>query len=85
MEKVNILDARNSLSRLVAAASEGHEIVIANRGRPVARLIAIDANEQTHTAQQAADWLVRNPVPPRIARASSALDEQIATEREGWE
>ena len=85
MEKVNILDARNNLSRLVAAASKGHEVVIANRGTPVARLVAIDSSAPNHTAQQAAEWLTRNPVPAHAARTSAELDEQIASEREGWE
>lgn len=41
--KVNILEAKNRLSELVRAAAAGEEVVIANRGRPVARLIGTDA------------------------------------------
>lgn len=85
MKKINILDARNNLSRLVAAASRGDEVVIANRGTPVARLVAIDPNASTKTARQAAEWLTGNPVSAHAARTPAELEEQIAAEREGWE
>jgi prevent-host-death family protein len=37
--QVNILDAKNSLSRLVAAAEQGEEVVLARNGVPVAQLV----------------------------------------------
>ena len=37
--RVNIHDAKTNLSRLVAAAEAGEEVVIARAGRPVARLV----------------------------------------------
>ncbi len=85
MKKVNILEARNNLSKLVSAAGKGEDVVIANRGKPVARLVAADDATPDHTAARAADWLTNNPVPQRAARSSAELDRQIASEREGWE
>lgn len=85
MEQVNILEARNNLSRLVAAVGNGDEVLIANRGKPVARLVPVDADVPQHTAAQAAEWLTRNLVPAHAARAPAELDRQIASEREGWE
>ncbi|TCT22719.1 type II toxin-antitoxin system Phd/YefM family antitoxin [Thiobaca trueperi] len=41
MLQVNIHDAKTQLSRLIAEASRGEEIIIARAGIPVARLIAI--------------------------------------------
>lgn len=41
MKSVNIHEAKTHLSRLVARAVEGEEIVIAKAGRPVAKLIGI--------------------------------------------
>ena len=38
--QVNVLEARNRLSQLIKAAQAGEEVVIANRGAPVARLVA---------------------------------------------
>ncbi|MCO5119734.1 MAG: type II toxin-antitoxin system prevent-host-death family antitoxin [Burkholderiaceae bacterium] len=45
MEIVNMLQAKSSLSRLVDAIERGQEreIIIARNGRPVARLLPIDA------------------------------------------
>ena len=83
METVNILAARNTLSRLVAVASAGEDVVIAKRGVPVARLVAIEST--THSASAAAAWLTMNHVPKRAARPPAELDEQIASERAGWE
>lgn len=41
MRAVNIHEAKTHLSRLVARAEEGEEIVIAKAGRPVAKLVRI--------------------------------------------
>jgi prevent-host-death family protein len=41
--QVNMLDAKNSLSRLVAAAERGEEVLLARDGKPVARLLRYDA------------------------------------------
>jgi prevent-host-death family protein len=41
MKTVNIHEAKTHLSRLVAEAAEGEEIVIAKAGRPVAKLTRI--------------------------------------------
>jgi prevent-host-death family protein len=45
MNAINMLEAKSTLSRLVEAVESGREpeIVIARHGRPVARLVAIDA------------------------------------------
>lgn len=39
--KVNMLEAKNQLSKLVKAAIAGEEVVIANNGTPVVRLVRI--------------------------------------------
>jgi prevent-host-death family protein len=41
MRQVNIHEAKTQLSRLVAAAEQGEEIVIARYGEPIAKLVAI--------------------------------------------
>lgn len=85
MEPVNILNARNNLSRLVAAASSGNDVVISKRGVPVARLVAVGDETSLHTAAAAAAWILANPIPARAARSPSQLDAQIDAERNGWE
>lgn len=39
----NMLDAKNQLSRLVQAALAGEDVVIANNGVPVVRLVRVGA------------------------------------------
>ena len=48
--QVNILEARNRLSQLIKAAQAGEEVVIANRGEPVARLVAAVGNTRSAPA-----------------------------------
>ena len=85
MQPVNILDARNNLSRLVAVANGGEDVVIAKRGVPVARLVGITDADSAHSAANAAVWLTTHHVPARASRSVQQLDEQIADERRGWE
>ncbi len=40
---VNVHEAKTHLSRLLEAVENGEEVVIARAGRPVARLVAVDA------------------------------------------
>jgi prevent-host-death family protein len=47
--QVNIGEARNALSRLVARAEAGEDIVLARDGRPVARLVPIGASPRGRT------------------------------------
>jgi antitoxin (DNA-binding transcriptional repressor) of toxin-antitoxin stability system len=37
-----MLEAKNSLSRLVAAAERGEEVVLARDGKPVAKIVRLD-------------------------------------------
>lgn len=37
--KVNIFEAKNRLSELVQRAAAGEEVIIANRGKPVVKLV----------------------------------------------
>ena len=39
--KVNMLEAKSQLSRLVKAAIEGEEVVIASNGEPMVRLVPV--------------------------------------------
>ena len=43
METVNIHDAKTSFSKLIRRVRKGHEIIIAIRGRPVARLCPLES------------------------------------------
>ena len=41
----NILEAKNQLSKLVEAAQRGEDVVIANRGKPVVRLVKVEPGD----------------------------------------
>jgi prevent-host-death family protein len=80
MEPINILDARNQLSKLVTAAERGDDVVIAKRGRPVVRLVPVDAARYTGAAL--AERLVRNPPPS--TRTPEEIDDDLRDARESW-
>lgn len=85
MRAVNILDARNNLSRLVAAAQDGEEVVIARRGAPVVRIVPVTEAMPDYTAGSAAVWMTKNLPPGTTRPAPGELDERIAESRESWE
>lgn len=43
MDPINIHDAKTHLSRLVDRAARGESVVIAKAGKPVAKLVPLDA------------------------------------------
>lgn len=43
MAEVSVHEAKTHLSRLLRRVAEGEEIVIANAGRPVARLVPVES------------------------------------------
>jgi prevent-host-death family protein len=44
MKLANMHDAKSKLSQLVTEVLEGEEVIIANAGKPVARLVAYQAS-----------------------------------------
>jgi prevent-host-death family protein len=48
METVNIHDAKSRLSKLLEGVTQGKPFIIAKAGKPIARVIAIDAPEPGH-------------------------------------
>jgi prevent-host-death family protein len=86
--QINILEAKNRLSELVRAAQAGEEIIIANRGRPVARLVSIEEeipDAPKGSGRAILDWLNSHPLPERARRSAEEIDAGIEEERHGWE
>jgi prevent-host-death family protein len=81
---VNILEAKNRLSQLVKAAQDGEEVIIANRGRPVARLVCVEP-PQPIAAAGVAHWLAANPLPAHARRSAEEIDASIGVERAAWQ
>ena len=86
--QVNILEAKNQLSRLIKSAQQGEEVVIANRGEPVARLVPAErsptAPAGTGEARAILDWLSRHPLPAYARRSTEEIEAAIVDERESW-
>ena len=82
--QVNILEAKNQLSQLVKRAQAGEEIIIANRGQPVARLVPAQwaAPRGEPGAAGIAEWLAAHPLPTHARRSADAIDARIAQERQ---
>jgi prevent-host-death family protein len=87
--QVNILEAKNRLSQLIKSAQAGEDVVIANRGEPVARLVpagrAPAAAAGTGNARRILDWLDTNPLPAYARRSAEEIDAAIEDERESWD
>jgi prevent-host-death family protein len=83
--QVNVLEARNNLSQLIARAAAGEEVVIAKRDVPVVRLVPVGVDLVHGSGRVIAGWLDDHPLRPRAARAADQIDAEIHADREGWE
>jgi prevent-host-death family protein len=86
--QTNILEAKNRLSKLIKAAQAGEEVVIANRGEPVARLVPVrDARARVPeqgTADAILGWLRSHPLPDYARRSAKEIDACIREARDSW-
>lgn len=93
--QVNVLEAKNRLSELLRSAGRGEEVVIANRGRGVAKLVRLGSEPATAAAEpgHAATFVAWLEEHPRPASATGATDAQrhaeiqarIEAQRSAWE
>ena len=77
-------DLKNNLSRYLHRVGEGEELLVTDRGRPVARMVPLDAGGD-RLAQLIEDGLIVPPskhraVPHRI-RASGSVSDLVADQR----
>jgi prevent-host-death family protein len=83
--EVGVRELKNNLSRYLDRVSDGIEIVVTERGRPVARLLRID-EPADRLADLVAAGLVRPPRArarrlPRPIAASGTVSELVADQR----
>jgi prevent-host-death family protein len=87
--QVNILEAKNRLSQLIKSAQAGEEVVIANRGEPVVRLVPTAAKDSTTPGtgktRNFLKWLDENPLPAYAQRSAEEIDASIEEERNSWD
>lgn len=91
MNSAGIKDIKNNLSRYLARVKSGEEILITERGRPIARIIR--ENGKTNSIRQALGPLIEkglvamptqqiNKEPPaRIKAIGKSASEMIAEDR----
>lgn len=61
MERVGTYDARNRLSELIDMAERGEEVIITRHGKPVAKLVKAEADDdQVRKAEAAVQWIFDN-------------------------
>ncbi|MFT7623557.1 MAG: prevent-host-death family protein [Myxococcota bacterium] len=77
MVQVNIYEAKTQLSKLVARAAAGEEIVIAKAGKPCARLVPIDQDRPDRRPGRGKGRIqihddFDEPLPPAVATAFGA-------------
>jgi len=80
METVNIHDAKTNLSRLLARVELGEEIVISDRGVPVAKLVPFQKSNRRASLGLDRDRFVvpddfNAPLPEEILKAFEGEDE----------
>lgn len=87
--QVNIFQAKSQLSRLIKSAQAGEEVIIANRGEPVARLLATGdaraAPAGPGRGRNFLKWLRDNPLPAHAQRGAADIDAAIEAERNAWD
>ena len=83
--EVGVRDLKNNLSRHLASVKEGAEITVTEHGRPVARLIPIDAS--TDRLAQLIEAGVVRPARSKIRKlpqpvhASGSVSDLVAEQR----
>ena len=86
--QVNILEAKNRLSQLIKAALAGEEVVIANRGQPMVRLVPAETTSTAPprgSAERILAWLRDHRPPEGVGRSAEEIDADIEAERRSWD
>ena len=83
--QVNILEAKNRLSQLIKLVQAGNEVVIANRGEPVVRLVRTQTSQAEKPKTGFLRWLETHPLPPHLQRSHADIELGINDERAAWE
>jgi prevent-host-death family protein len=87
--KVNVLEAKNRLSQLIKAAQAGEDVIIANRGEPVVRLIPVRRDTEDDLPpghpKRVLAALEKNRLPEHLRRSKKQIDADIQAERDAWD
>lgn len=75
MRIVNVREAKSQLSRLLARAEAGEDVVIARRGEPVARLVACKPKDKRRFGAMKGKIVVGDSILDPLPEAELALWE----------
>ncbi len=84
--EVGIRDLKNGLSKYIERVRAGEEVIVTDRGRPVARLSSIDAADD-RLAELVAEGIVRAPatrqrrLPKHRIAAPGPVSDLVAEQR----
>ena len=84
--EVGIRELKNGLSKYIDRVRAGDEVIVTDRGRPVARLSAVDASVD-RLAELVAAGIVRAPVsrtrhlPKRLIKSKAPVSDLVAEQR----
>jgi prevent-host-death family protein len=63
MPAFGTLEAKNNLSKLLDMVADGEEVTITRNGKPIARLVAPESEEDRKArARQAMEWIKENRI-----------------------
>jgi prevent-host-death family protein len=84
--EVGVRDLKNNLSRYLNEVESGVEVVVTDRGRPIARLSGIDARGEDKLAALIEAGLVRPPTSkarrrPVPRKSEGSVSELVAEQR----
>ena len=84
--EVGIRELKNGLSKFIDRVRAGDEVIVTDRGRPVARLTAIDASDD-QLADLMAEGVVRPPtsggrhLPARRVTSNAPVSDLVGDQR----
>ena len=84
--EVGIRELKNGLSRYIERVRNGEEVIVTDRGRPVARLSSIDAADD-RLAELVAAGIVRPPastqrhLPKRRIKSKGTVSDLVTEQR----
>ncbi|MGO1590986.1 MAG: type II toxin-antitoxin system Phd/YefM family antitoxin [Ancrocorticia sp.] len=85
MTVYNVFEARDSLSHLISESERGADVVIARRGKPVARVVPYEDSRSAMTGSDFAQWLDKHPLPMRLRSSMDDIEARVHENRDSWE
>jgi prevent-host-death family protein len=86
--QVSVLEAQSRLSELIKSAQAGEEVIIANRGKPIMRLVPIEAPSvkpaKPLTGAELVAWLEARP-ERSTPRTHDQIEASIQEIRSSWD